>query len=220
MINLKLVFDCETTNTPKDEKGQLEVSSAQVYDLGCSVIDDEGNVYEEKSMINTDVFYNKALMKDAYFANKIPKYWEEIKAGKHMLVNTWTMWREIKNLIEKYGITTIIAHNSRFDITALNATIRYQTKSKKRYFFKYGIEVMDSMWMAHKTICKTEDYKKFCLENGYMTNHEKPQVRKSAEVLWRYLSGNNEFEEEHTGLADVEIEREIFVRCLRMLVKS
>jgi hypothetical protein len=49
-----------------------------------------------------------------------------------------------------------------------------------------------------------------------MTNHKKPQVRKSAEVLWRYISKDNTFEEKHTGLADVRIEREIFLRCLRM----
>ena len=216
MKEFKLVFDCETTNTPRDETGNLDVSSAQVYDLGCSVIDDEGKVYEEKSFINTDVFYNKDLMSNAYFYDKIPQYRKEIASGVHNLVNSWQLWREVKRLIDEYHITTIIAHNSRFDIAALNATIRYQTKSVKRYFFKYGIEVKDSMWLAHRTICKTEDYKKFCMENNYMTNHKKPQVRKSAEVLWRYFTKDNTFEESHTGLADVRIEREIFLRCLRM----
>ena len=39
--------------------------------------------------------------------------------------------------------------------------------------------------------------------------------RYTAEILYRFISGNNEFTEEHTGLADVLIEKEILVECLR-----
>jgi hypothetical protein len=36
----------------------------------------------------------------------------------------------------------------------------------------------------------------------------------TAEILYRYLSGDNDFEEQHTGLADVMIEKEIFKACM------
>ena len=37
----------------------------------------------------------------------------------------------------------------------------------------------------------------------------------TAEVLYRYIKGNKDFIESHTGLEDVMIEKEIFVECLK-----
>ena len=95
--------------------------------------------------------------------------------------------------------------------------MRYQTKSKKRFFLPYGMPIMDTMRMAEKTICKRPDYIEFCKVNGYMTEQATPRPRKSAEVLWRYLSGDNTFQESHTGLEDVKIEAQIFAECMREL---
>ena len=39
------------------------------------------------------------------------------------------------------------------------------------------------------------------------------QVRLTAEILYRYITGNEKFKEEHTGLEDVLIEVEIFKYC-------
>ena len=52
-----------------------------------------------------------------------------------------------------------------------------------------------------------------------MTNHKTPRPRTTAEILYRYLSGNNDFVEEHTGLEDVLIEIEIFVQATRQKKK-
>jgi hypothetical protein len=35
----------------------------------------------------------------------------------------------------------------------------------------------------------------------------------TAEILYRYITGNLEFEESHTGLEDVDIERQILAYC-------
>lgn len=53
---------------------------------------------------------------------------------------------------------------------------------------------------------KMPTYKKWCQENGFVQANGVP--RKTAEIVWRYISGNNEFEESHTGLEDVLIEAE------------
>ena len=37
----------------------------------------------------------------------------------------------------------------------------------------------------------------------------------TAEILWRYLSGDVNFMESHTGLEDVQIETKILVHCLK-----
>jgi len=97
----------------------------------------------------------------------------------------------------------------------LNNTQRYISKSKYRYFFPYGFEWYDTLKMASDIYGNQPSYRRFCERNGYMTKHRIPRVRLTAEILHRYLSGNNDFEESHTGLEDVKIESQIFAQCLR-----
>jgi DNA polymerase III epsilon subunit-like protein len=108
---------------------------------------------------------------------------------------------------------TVSAHNARFDYNALNTTQRWLTKSKYRYFFPYGTEVWDTLKMARSVVSKTPTYKRFCQENNYMTKNN--QVRLTAEILYRYITRNLDFIESHTGLEDVEIERQILSYCFR-----
>ena len=210
-----LVFDTEVCNCPKID-GQLDVANGQFYDLGLQIIDKEGYVYDEYSIVNKDVFFGMPqAMSEAYFADKRPQYVADILAGKRKMMDTWQIYKLIRNLCKEYDIKACIAHNARFDIKVVNATLRYQTKSKRRWFFPYEIPIWDTMKMANDTICKQKRYIDFCKSNGYMTNHATPQVRKTAEILWRYLTDDVTFEEEHTGLADVAIEAQIFAECVR-----
>ena len=212
---LYMVYDTEVCNCPKID-GQLDVANGQVYDLGIQIVDKEGYVYDEYSIVNGDVFWGMPeAMKEAYFADKRPQYVADILAGKRKVLNTWQIYKLVRNLCEEYNIKACVAHNARFDVKALNATMRYQTKSRCRWFFPYEMPMWDTMKMANDTICKQKRYKEFCEENGYMTNHTTPQVRKTAEIIWRYLTDDVTFEEEHTGLADVEIEAQIFAECIR-----
>ena len=212
-----LVIDGETCETSRDEKGQLDVKNGQVYDLGGEVINLESEeILTEFSIVNEDVFFGmKESMKEAYYAEKIPQYLQEMREGKRTIMNTWQMWKYIYQICQQYEIKYIIAHNIWFDINTLNATMRYQTKSQKRYFLPYGIKLLDTMRMAEKVISKTEEYIAFCETNNYMTNHATPRPRLTAEVLWRFLKNDNNFQEAHTGLEDVKIEGEIFLECLK-----
>ena len=67
--------------------------------------------------------------------------------------------------------------------------------------------------MARQTFAKNEEYKKFCIKNGYLVNN---RPRLTAEILYRFISGNNDFVEKHCGLEDTEIEKIIFWECLKM----
>ena len=67
--------------------------------------------------------------------------------------------------------------------------------------------------MAKSVIKNKPTYKNFCEKNGYLTKNN--QVKLTAEVIYRFITNNQDFTEEHTGLADVLIEKEIFVYCLR-----
>lgn len=200
-----VVFDTETANGLDDPI---------VYDLGFAVVDKKGTVYETNSLIIREVFYGmKDLMKSAYYANKIPKYEEEISNGQRKVVSLYEAKKIFQDVCKKYNVKACVAHNARFDYRSTSKTQRYLTKSKYRFFLPYGIELWDTMKMANDTICKQVHYKEFCYNNGYLTKNGR--VRKTAEILYRYISGEHDFNEEHTGLADVLIEKEIFAHCIK-----
>ena len=212
-----LVLDGETCNTPKID-GQLDVKNGQVYDLGGMVINEYGEEKTRFSFVNSDVFFGMPnQMREAYFSDKIPQYIKDINMGIRQVLNTWQIWKRIRQICKEYNVQAIVAHNAYFDITTLNATLRYQTKSFKRYFLPYKMKVIDSLKIARKVFGKDPNYIKFCQDNGYMTNTTKPRPRLTAEVLWRYISNNPEFIESHTGLEDVEIESKIFAACLEKI---
>lgn len=201
-----IVLDTETTNGFDDPL---------VYDCGWSVITDNGKTIKTQSFVNADVFLDEpTLMKEAYFADKIPQYFQDIVDKKRILAHwdtiRWALYKDCK----RYEVTAIVAHNMRFDYNACQTTQRYLTKSKYRWFFPYGIQIYDSLKMARQTFAKDENYKKFCIKNGYTLSGNRPRL--TAEILYRYITGDNTFEESHTGLEDTEIEKQIFWECLKM----
>jgi hypothetical protein len=216
-----MVIDTETANGIVTDNGKLDLSCSLVYDIGFNVIDKKGTVYCRHSMAIADIFCGmKDLMYSAYYANKIPAYWKEIKQGKRELVTFLHAWNIIKETMKAFNITTVCAHNARFDIDALNNTMRYITKSKIRYFFPYNTEVWCTMKGAQKTICKQKGYIAFCQKYGYLTNHKNPRVRSTAEILYKYISGNHDFIEEHQGVYDTDIEAKILVQILKQHKKK
>ena len=199
-----LMIDTETTNI---------IDCPLCYDVGFSVINDEGKTLEKHSYVVADIFLDKDLMSVAYFKDKIPTYWEDIKAGRRMLRRFATVRAIVRDVMAQYNINTVIAHNMRFDYCSTNTTQRYLTCSKWRYFFPYGTKFVCTLKMARATFNKDEKYIAFCEENNFVTKHGKPQL--TAEVIYRYLTNNVEFVESHTGLEDVEIETEIFFACIQ-----
>ena len=202
-----IVFDTETANA---------IDCPLVYDIGWAVVDKHGNVYRTRSFVNREIFFlEKELMQSAYYAEKLPLYYERIADGSAQVAN----WQTIKNTlwadIAEYEVKEVIAHNARFDYLATATTQRWLTKSKYRYFLPYGVEVWDTLKMARSVVANKPTYRKFCEENGYTYGKNNNQVRLTAEVLYQFITQNKEFEEEHTGLADVLIEKEILKYCYR-----
>lgn len=203
-ISYYLTIDTETANSLEDP---------MMYDLGGAIHDKRGNVYETFSFVIYDVFCaDRELFNTAYYAEKRPIYEAQIAAGTRRIVSIMTARRYVADLCKKYNVKAIIAHNARFDYSSTNKTLRYVTKSASRYFLPYGIPMWDTLKMAQDTICKQPTYIRWCKENGYCQKNGK--VRATAEILYRYISGEEEFIEDHTGLEDVLIEKEIFAKCM------
>ena len=215
-IRYIMMTDTETANTLMGANGALDMSSVLVYDIGWQVIDKRGKNYEQKSYLVKEIFEDEAeLMKSAYYAKKIPQYLKEVAEGKRIVASFYDIRKDFVQTMEEYDTTTVCAHNARFDCNALNITERWLTKSKYRYFFPYGTEIWDTLKAARVVIGTMPTYKAFCEENGYMTKHKTPRVRLTAEILYRFISKDLEFEESHTGLEDVDIERQILAYCFK-----
>lgn len=199
-----IVLDTETTNSLDDP---------MAYDIGFAVIDEYGTVYETHSYVIADVFLDKDLMASAYFADKIPQYWEDIKNGTRRLVKLNTARMILKEVMERYNTNIVIAHNARFDYRSLSTTQRFLTSSKYRYLLPYGTEVWDTLKMSREALKNNIEYDNFCYNNGYLT--KRGCKRYTAEIIYRFLTNNIDFIESHTGLEDVLIEKEIFVFCMK-----
>ena len=209
-INYKIVLDTETC--PLEQTDEVTPWNMFVYDIGWAVVDKRGNVYKTQSFINADIFLDeKELMKSAYYSEKIPKYWEDIKSGIRQLRSFYNIKKHLLEDIAEYGVKEIYAHNMRFDYGSLQNTQRWLTKSKYRYFFPKGIEICDTLKMARQVLKDSKMYRVWCEQNGYITKNN--QCRFSAEVLYRYITGNDDFIESHTGLEDVMIEKDILAYC-------
>lgn len=214
-INYLIGLDTETCNGIVTGD-KLDLSQSLVYDLGWVITDKQGRIYKKRSFVIAETFIDmKDVMSSAYYADKIPTYWEEIKKGTRVLTSFWKVWKLFKEDAKKYNVNQFFAHNARFDLNALNNTIRYLSKSKIRYFFPYNAEIWDTLKMARQTIGKQVSYKRYCINNSFMTKHKVPQVRLTAEILYRYISGDIDFSENHTGLEDVLIETAIMAHCFR-----
>lgn len=212
-ISYKIVLDTETCPIDKDLTDVVP-SNMWTYDCGWAVVDKRGNVYKTRSFVNADIFLGeKELMQSAYYANKIPMYWERIKSGETILTSFYNIRKALLEDIEEFEVTEIYAHNMRFDHGTLNTTERWLTKSKYRYFFPKEIEICDTLKMARDVILPMPSYIRFCEEHGFLTKNGRPKA--TAENLFAFITKNPTFEEEHTGLADVMIEKEILAYCFK-----
>ena len=200
-----LTIDTETANN---------LDNPIVFDIGGAVHDKKGKVLETFSFIIKEVFYEMPeLMQECFYLVKIPQYNAQIYKGERKVVSLYEAKKHIDELCKKYHIKAIIAHNARFDYRATTTIQRYITKSKYRYFLPYGVEIWDTLKMAQDTICKQRGYINWCVEHNYTKKNGAP--RATAEILYKYITGNDDFSESHTGLEDVLIEKEIFAHCMK-----
>lgn len=202
-----IMLDTETTN---------DLESPFMYDIGFAVLNlDNGEIIARYSYVVAEVFLDKDLMASAYFIDKLPQYEKDLRNGKRKMARIATIKRTLADTVKKYGVEYIVAHNARFDYRSTNGTQRYMTCSKYRYFLPYGVKIVDTLKMARKKYRKDDEYGEFCYNNNFLT--ARGVRRYTAEILFRFISGNNEFEEAHTGLEDCEIEAQILLDCLRSM---
>lgn len=200
-----LVIDTETCNS---------VEEPLPYDIGYAICDRDGKIYLKRSFIVAETFLDmQDVMQSAYYANKIPAYWEDIKNGKRIIKSIVNIRKIICEDMKAYGVKKVGAYNMGFDKKALNNVLRYATKSRLRWFFPFGTEYFCIWNMACNVLLNTRTYIRFAEKNNLVS--EKDNILTSAEATYRFLIDDINFIESHTGLEDVEIEVAIMEKCYR-----
>ena len=200
-----LVIDTETANS---------IEQPLPYDIGFAICDRMGNIAEERSYVVAETFLDmKDTMKSAYFAEKIPQYWEDIKNGSREIKSIYKIRKEVKDLMKKYNVKKVGAYNMGFDKRALNNVMRYTTKSFCRWFFPFGTEFFCIWHLATQTLLQQKTFFKMAEKNDWFS--EKGNLLTNAEVTYNYIKKMSDFKEEHKGLEDVRIEIEIMAHCFR-----
>lgn len=197
-----LVLDTETT-------GGLARPIA--YDVGGVVVDNTGYIHERFHWAVLEIIGNPAKMATAFYAEKMPLYWQEVYNHNIRPLPFADILRKITALCDFHDIVGIPAFNMGFDNRAMGNTC--EDIFNNRNWLNRDIPLMCIWNAACTSIMNTEKFIKWCVKNGYIS--EKGNPRTNAEVCFRYITGNPKFTEEHTGGRDAEIEAAILSAILR-----
>lgn len=244
-----IVLDTETASLPcaakYSGKARQSVSIAKplVYDLGWTIIDRQGRIYDRKNFLISEIFSVPAIFDTAYYAYKRPLYLEKLERGEIVL----TDWRTATAALEEAlsVVEGVGAYNAAFDFkkaipfTELYISylyspelhewlayqericnniangVKYKSTTKRALendiFRFHGKEypLFDIWNLACKHVLNSDEYRETCREQGWKTESGK-YYKTSAETAFRFIMGENDFEEAHTALNDAEIESAIF----------
>lgn len=191
------------------------MSTCRPYNIGWIVGDKQGGIYESESMaILSCVWENlqNCLQAKEMTHKNIQEILGDIENGinkrKYIYNSTEEAKKKIIDTIILNNITEIWAYNATFD------------KSSIKRLFRNDWEIINNLVTFYDIIpaivhtkLLTKKYIKFCNENGYIT--QKGNIMTKAEIVYKYLTNNLTFEEEHTGLSDCRIEYEILLTAFK-----
>lgn len=193
------VFDTETTSLEKPF----------CYNIGYVILNTAtGEIVKKSEYVVEQVWHNLMLFTTAYYANKRPIYVGRMRSRQCELNKFGYITQAMIRDFREYDVHHAFAYNSGFDekVFAFNCD-----------WFKCinpleGVQVHDIRGHVHKKIGFTKGYRDYCDAHDLYT--ESGNYSTTAESVYRYVSGKDEFIEEHTALADAVIEAEILRHCV------
>lgn len=190
-----------------------------VYDLAWLVIDNNGNVIEEHNFIIDEVYSDFPALFDSQFITYGKYLWYSDALAHDMLesVSAFDALNALYSSMCEYNISFVTAYNVPFDLKAINQTCKhFGVLNPLEVYERLTSNVLDIMdlWRLAKSHIVTKPYEQFCVENGFLTDKHK-KAKTSAEIVYRWISDDVDFVEDHTALSDCLIEVEIYVKCKR-----
>ena len=194
-----LIFDTETTS----------INKPFCYNIGYKIV----NVETRETLVRRDfvveqVWQNLELFSSAYYQDKREIYVSRMRARKVIQDKFGYICRQMYRDIKQNEIEHGYAYNSEFDIKVFDFCCEWYKVQNPLD----NIKVHDIWGFVSEFISNTEDYQTFCEVNQRFT--ESGNYSASAENVYGYITRNLYFVEEHTALADSEIESEILFECV------
>lgn len=191
-------------------------STSRPYNIGYIVADRHGTIYRKRSFALHGCIWENivAMIATKQAENMTKRNVEEILQDtekpyflrKYSHVSTEKFKHFFEKDLKKYNIKKVYAYNVNFDKSSLMRLLGADT------IMQYNLEFCDIITAILHTKLLSKKYINFCIENDYIT--EKGNIMTKAEIVYRFLTNDLTFNEEHTGLADVLIEYKILLAAL------
>lgn len=195
------VIDTETTK------------NGYVYDLGVAIMNAAtGEIVDTMNVIVEETFNDVSAMATSYYAAKIPAYLEEINAGTLEVLPFSECFKRFSALLETYNVRSVWAYNMAFDFKALNRTITELSNGFVTCFFSDSVTCYDLMSSAINLVGNTRRYQKWAIAHDYVT--PTGRARATAETMFRFISDDDSFIENHTALSDAMVEADILAHLV------
>lgn len=172
------------------------------YNVGAVIHDREGNILDTLSLLVMELY--DEIARDDYAKQNFHLYGEYLESGEISPIDTEAQAvAMLRDFCHMWGVKYIAAYNSGFDFvkTAVAALAG-------------EFEFIDIWLMALQTLTIKKGFAKFCAQNGLRSRSGKT-CNTSVQTVYAYLTGNLDFAEEHTALADALVETEIFAACIK-----
>lgn len=193
-----VVFDTETVSLEKPF----------CYNIGYTILNlDNGETLVKRDYVVEQVWHNPMLFITAYYADKRDIYVAAMRSRKTIMAKYGYICQAMIRDFAKYEVVGAYAFNSPFD----DKVFAYNSDWFKCNNPFDNLPIFDIRGYVHQFMID-DNFKKFCEDNGYFT--DSGNYSTTAEVMYRYLTGNTDFIEEHTALSDSEIEAEILFDCI------
>lgn len=199
-----LVLDTETTGG---------LGNPLAYDVGGVVVDATGYIWERFHYAALEVIGNPQLMATAFYGEKMPIYWEEVAKGNILPLHFSDILRRVTGLVDFHDVSAIAAYNAGFDNRSMAGTCEWLYGAGNRRWLNRDVPIWDIWAGACTSVLDSAKFCRWAALNGEVSDKGNP--RTSAEVCFRYITGQTGFVEEHTGGRDAEIEAAILVALLR-----
>jgi len=188
--NIYCVFDTET----------IGVDKKWVYDLGMVITAKTGRQLYKKRWIIEEIINIPNIEEIAFYGEKIRTFYKKEQAVKFALAR-----EEFRDIMEYFKVNVITAYNLKFDMSAIKQTLAYTKIGNK--FLNNPVDYFD-LWNAScNSIFQQSLFKKIAEQQNWLT--EKGNFITTAEIAYRYITGNYNFIESHTALEDAVIESKI-----------
>ena len=189
------------------------MSNCRPYNVGYIIGDKKGNIYKE----------NSAALPSCIFENLQNCFHAKEMTHK----NIQEILQDMENTNRKYKYNAIdeLFNELIKDITENNikeiwSYTLFDRAGLKRLFGEDKFTILENLVCFYDIIpailyskLLTKKYIKFCKKNDFLTAGG--NISTKAEIVYRYLTGILNFQEEHTGLSDCKIEYYILLQAMR-----